>query len=154
MAGEQLHRVGARLAQDGGQHVPDVGLVLARALDVDDRGLQNATKGQRLLGRPSRPRRLLLQRLLELAKAVHSRRHGDEQPSVPQEALLNLLRRARAVPLADMDAPPCLPTTVCGMPSRRSSPSIRRRSLATDAANPARSVVGGAAAATRSVMTS
>ena len=33
------------------------------------------------------------QRALELAKALHSRRHPDAQPAVPQEALLSLLLR-------------------------------------------------------------
>jgi len=35
----------------------------------------------------------LLQRGLELAKAVHSRRHPDEPPAIPQKALLSLLLR-------------------------------------------------------------
>jgi formate dehydrogenase len=33
------------------------------------------------------------QRALEMAKAVHTRRHPDEQPAIPQEALLSLLLR-------------------------------------------------------------
>ena len=36
----------------------------------------------------------VVQRTLELAKAVHTRRHPGEQPSIPQEALLSLLLRA------------------------------------------------------------
>jgi formate dehydrogenase len=34
-----------------------------------------------------------LQRTLELAKAVHSRRHPEDQPAIPQRALLSLLLR-------------------------------------------------------------
>jgi anaerobic selenocysteine-containing dehydrogenase len=36
----------------------------------------------------------LAQRALELAKAVHTRRHPKAQPAIPQEALLSLLLRA------------------------------------------------------------
>ncbi len=62
---EQLHRVGARLAHQGGQHVPDARLVFARALDVDDGGLQHAAEGEGRLRRPARAGRQLLHRLLE-----------------------------------------------------------------------------------------
>ena len=67
---EELDRVRARLAHQRRQHVPDPRLVLARALDVDDRGLQHAPEGERLLRRAARARGQLLHRLLEeLARA-------------------------------------------------------------------------------------
>ncbi len=40
----------------------------------------------------------IAQRVLELAKAVHSRRHPERQPSIPQEALLDLLLRITKQP--------------------------------------------------------
>jgi formate dehydrogenase len=46
----------------------------------------------RACGRPLFGSRLA-QRALEIAKALHSRRRPDEQPSIPQEALLSLLLR-------------------------------------------------------------
>lgn len=46
----------------------------------------------RACGRPLFGSRVA-QRALEIAKAVHSRRHPDAQPAIPQEALLSLLLR-------------------------------------------------------------
>ncbi len=76
LPGEDLHRVGARLAHERGQHVPHPGLVLARALDVDDGGLQDPAEGERLLRRAARARGQLLHGLLEeLGELVAQPRH-------------------------------------------------------------------------------
>ncbi len=76
LPGEDLHRVGARLAHERRQHVPDPGLVLAGALHVDDGGLQDPAEGERLLRRAARARGQLLHRLLqELGELVAQARH-------------------------------------------------------------------------------
>ena len=63
---QQLGRVGVRLLQDGGQHVPEKDLVLPGALDVEHRRLQDALKRQGLL-------RLALPALPALLEVVQER---------------------------------------------------------------------------------
>ena len=65
LARQQVDGVGAALGQERGEDVAHVGLRLARALDVQDGGLQDAPEGQGLLGRPLGPERERLEVLVE-----------------------------------------------------------------------------------------
>jgi hypothetical protein len=65
LAGQEVHGMGASLGQERGQDVPHVRFRLARALHVQNGRLQDATKGQRLVGRALGPERQGLQVLVE-----------------------------------------------------------------------------------------